>query len=1053
MKGKVLFILCSLLMLTACAFGFSACGESGNTTDGGNGNGSGNNGNTDPPPVIHIHEMEYSPAVDATCTEDGSIEFWYCSDCGKYYADEDGVKEIQEPSSIPATGHSWSEWSERKPATCTNEGEKFRKCENCGEEETELVQRIAHTMQFNVGKPSTCTETGLQDSYYCTLCKQYFHDELGEQPVTYEDLIIPTTNHSLNGYAELVPTCTISGHTAYFLCTDCGQYFYDYECTQPTTWEEIFRPAAGHTMTHYDAVLATCTENGNIEYWYCSSCDKRFADNEGITELSSITTLATGHLGITYFLPKEPTCTEDGYIEHYHCPTCNKNFADTHGDNELLSITIEALHHNSKIYHPSSEATCIQYGNIEYWECWYCHKLFYDENATKEITDGSYLIAPKGHAFSDEWMSDETHHWRECVNCDEVTDQNEHTWDSGVVTIEPTCTETGIRTYTCTVCQATKTEEIAPKGHAFSDEWMSDETHHWRECVNCDEVTDQSEHIWDSGVVTEKPTCTETGIKTYTCTACQATKTEVIVATGHSFSEKWIFDGTYHWHAAICEHTDEISDKTQHNFVNGKCTVCGIAESGAKLEYKMSDGGYMVAGIGSCTDTDVEILSEYNGRPVTRIGMSAFNHCDFLTNIIIPDSITEILSGAFEYCDSLASVTIGNGLTRIMDYAFQKCSNLVCVYISNIVTWCNIDFEDANSNPLFYAKNLYLNSELVTKLSIPNGITSIKNYAFYNCVSLINIVLPETVTSIGQFSFTGCNALANINIPNSIKSIGESAFRYCSSLTDIEIPYGVTNIGDHAYADCTSLISVEISDSVKSISVALFGGCSALTNVTIGNGVMSIESNAFSGCSSLANIVIPISVTSIGAWAFEDCSSLMDIVIPSGVTKIERGVFDGCKLLTNISIPDGVVSIGEQAFWGCASLTSIEIPTSVTSLENYVFYGCKSLTYINIPKGVVNIGDHAFELCTSLTSIELPGGVTDIGSWVFWGCSSLTSISIPNSVTSIKDSAFSGCYALTTINYDGTVEQWNSILKDSNWDINTGDYTIYCLLDDTIIKS
>lgn len=104
------------------------------------------------------------------------------------------------------------------------------------------------------------------------------------------------------------------------------------------------------------------------------------------------------------------------------------------------------------------------------------------------------------HTYSTTWTRNETHHWHNCTitGCDEVSDKAEHVWDSGEVTEEPTCTTAGAKIYTCTVCKATKTEEIATTDHTFSDKWESDDTHHWHKCINCDEISGKAEHSYNA---------------------------------------------------------------------------------------------------------------------------------------------------------------------------------------------------------------------------------------------------------------------------------------------------------------------------------------------------------------------------------------------------------------------------------------------------------------------------------------------------------------------------------------------------------------------------
>ena len=169
--------------------------------------------------------------------------------------------------------------------------------------------------------------------------------------------------------------------------------------------------------------------------------------------------------------------------------------------------------------------------------------------------------------------------------------------------------------------------------------------------------------------------------------------------------------------------------------------------------------------------------------------------------------------------------------------------------------------------------------ESLANIEIPSSIdgqkiTSIGDYAFYECDSLKSIVIPNSVTSIGNYAFALCTSLTSIEIPNSVTSIGDRAFSCCYSLTSIVIPNSVTSIGDWAFSSCRSLTSIEIPNSVTSIGDGAFAGCCSLTSIEIPNSVTSIGYRAFLNCTSLTSIVIPNSVTSIGDRAFEDCPSL-----------------------------------------------------------------------------------------------------------------------------------------------------------------------------------
>ena len=410
---------------------------------------------------------------------------------------------------------------------------------------------------------------------------------------------------------------------------------------------------------------------------------------------------------------------------------------------------------------------------------------------------------------------------------------------------------------------------------------------------------------------------------------------------------------------------------------------------------------------------------------VTSIGERAFYNCTSLTSVTIGNSVTSIGDNAFSGCTSLTSITIPDSVTSIGSSAFFNCTSLASVnYLGTVAQWCNISFDASLANPLYYAKNLYINSELVTSLVISDAVTEIKDYAFSGYTSLTSVTIGNGVTVVGSYAFYNCTSLTSVTIGDSVTSIGEAAFRNCTSLTSVTIGNGVTVVGSSAFRGCASLTSIEIPNSVTVVGGSAFYDC-PIENATIPTIAISYVRN-----SKLKTVVIN-GGTSIESYAFENCTSLSSIVIPNSVTSIGSYAFDGCTSLTSITIPNSVTSIGSFAFNNCP----IENATIPTIAISYVRNSKLKTVVIN---GGTSIGYWAFYDCTGLTSVTIGNSVTSIGDYAFRGCTSLTSILVPNSVTSMESDAFYGCTSLTIYceaksKPSGWSTSWNSSNRPVVW--------------------
>ena len=330
---------------------------------------------------------------------------------------------------------------------------------------------------------------------------------------------------------------------------------------------------------------------------------------------------------------------------------------------------------------------------------------------------------------------------------------------------------------------------------------------------------------------------------------------------------------------------------------------------------------------------------------------------------VIPASVSIIGDSAFEWCELLTSISLPEGLTSIGDYAFYSCRAL-----SNI--------------------------------SIPEGVTNIGNNAFLCCFSLTSINIPESVTSIGESAFGWCESLGSITVSEknqNYTSVDGVLFNkdktelVCCPVTkegDYIIPDSVTSIGVSAFACCRSLTSISIPNGVKSIGWYAFDSCSSLTSIILPNSVTSIGDAAFEDCYFIDTIIIPEGVEYLSESMFDGCDSLHSIMVSDKNQKYssQDGVLfnkDKTKLICypaaksgKYTIPESVTSMGAYAFEYCLFLTSVSIPNGVESLDSSVFYGCVSLESIIIPANVTKIGYSSFALCESLKDIYYTGTKT-----------------------------------------------------------------------------
>ena len=498
---------------------------------------------------------------------------------------------------------------------------------------------------------------------------------------------------------------------------------------------------------------------------------------------------------------------------------------------------------------------------------------------------------------------------------------HEHNFDS--VVTEPTCTEDGYTTYTCTDC-----------GYSYKDTYVDATGHTDENNDNTCEVC--GNNVSDILVGETKLIDIVANEITYLRFIPERSGKYTFYSSADSNTYGYLFDADKNQLASNDDAGEDLNFSITYELEAGKTYYWG-----ARL-YSYESGSFDVTLEYICTHSDADfdgICDNCGESSIIASGTCGEN----LTWTVYSDTL--VISGEgdmydydynntpwYAYRDYIITVIIKNDVTSIGDYAFSDCDSL-------------------------------------TSITIPDSVTSIGVGAFSYCYSLTNITIPDSVTSIGDYAFYVCSSLESITIPDSITTIGDSAFDFCKNLKKISIGKSVTSIGgtvtgvgDEAFRGCLSLESIMVDvnnayyssdaygvlfDKNKTILIRYPAG-NARTEYFVPDSVITIDDYAFEYCANLESITMPDSVISIGYAAFTDCSSLISITIPDSLTIIRNMTFRYCTNLESIIIPNSITSIGPNAFTYCSNLESITIlnPECEIYDSSYTIYsGTKIIGY------------------------------------------------------------------------------------------------------------
>jgi len=449
----------------------------------------------------------------------------------------------------------------------------------------------------------------------------------------------------------------------------------------------------------------------------------------------------------------------------------------------------------------------------------------------------------------------------------------------------------------------------------------------------------------------------------------------------------------------------------------------------------------------SCTNLESVIIPE----GVKTISTDAFSNTA-LKELKLPASIKAIRHGAFGYCDNLMNVSYAGTVTQWIavekDIGWHTVGTFKKIRCSDGEMKLYSDSKDEGSLGLEYEINtdgksarligegICTDAKIVVAAKFHGlPVTEIYSVALSNCDFIEEIVIPEGVTVIRNQAFYRCVNLKKITLPSTLEYIYDSAFADCESLVSIVIPREVKLIETWAFRDCKNLTKFTFAGTVAEWNAVQKGlgnnwndGC-PFTVIHCSDG--DLELYEYDGSQGLEYRIDGDHAVLVGIGTCTD----KDIAVATKynafpVTEIGAYALYDCKFIESIAIPEGVTVIGNEAFYLCKNLKNVTLPSTLEYIQDWAFANCESLESILIPDSIKWIGQRAFSDCAKLSTLTLGEGLEQIQENAFMNCASLKSVRFPRGLKLLAAASFDGCTKLANVSYGGSTNEWSHIGKE-----------------------